>query len=57
LDSNNIPYQDINVGEDKAVRINALAAAVEGLRIDTAALGNKAGVIGAAALARHRALE
>jgi glucokinase len=39
---------------DKAVRISALAAAVEGLRIDTAALGNKAGVIGAAALARHK---
>jgi len=39
---------------ERAVRINALEAALEGLRIVTAALGNKAGVIGAAALARHR---
>ena len=36
------------------VRLKALEAALEGLRIVTAALGNKAGVIGAAALARHR---
>ena len=36
------------------VRLKALGAALEGLRIVTAALGNKAGVIGAAALARHR---
>jgi glucokinase len=39
---------------ERAVRIYALEAALEGLRIVTAALGNKAGVIGAAALARHR---
>jgi glucokinase len=39
---------------ERAVRINALEAALQGLRIVTAALGNKAGVIGAAALARHR---
>jgi glucokinase len=39
---------------ERAVRINALEAALEGLLIVTAALGNKAGVIGAAALARHR---
>jgi glucokinase len=39
---------------ERAVRINALEAALGGLRIVTAALGNKAGVIGAAALARHR---
>jgi glucokinase len=39
---------------ERAVRINALEAALEGLRIVTAALGDKAGVIGAAALARHR---
>jgi glucokinase len=39
---------------ERAVRINALEAALEGLRIVTAALGNKAGVIGAASLARHR---
>jgi len=36
------------------VRLKALEAALEGLSIVTAALGNKAGVIGAAALARHR---
>jgi glucokinase len=36
------------------VRENALQAAVEGLRIVMAALGDKAGVIGAAALARDR---
>ena len=36
------------------VRQKALEAALEGMRIVTAALGNKAGVIGAAALARHR---
>ena len=36
------------------VHLNALEAALEGLRIVTAALGNKAGVIGAATLARHR---
>lgn len=35
------------------VRANALEAAAEGLRIVTAALGGKAGVIGAAALARQ----
>lgn len=40
---------------DKAVRISALETAVESLRITTAALGNKAGVIGAAVLARHKA--
>ena len=36
------------------VHFNALEAALDGLRIVTAALGNKAGVIGAAALARHK---
>ncbi|MFC2013553.1 ROK family protein [Chloroflexota bacterium] len=35
------------------VRLKALETALEGLRIVTAALGNKAGVIGAAALARY----
>ena len=35
------------------VQANALKAAAEGLRIVTAALGGKAGVIGAAALARQ----
>ncbi len=35
------------------VHLKALEAALEGLRVVTAALGNKAGVIGAAALARH----
>lgn len=35
------------------VRLKALEAALEGLSIVTAALGNKAGAIGAAALARH----
>jgi len=39
------------------VRRNALEVAVEELRITTAGLGNKAGVIGAAALARHNLLE
>ena len=34
------------------VHLKALEAALEGLRVVTAALGNKAGVIGAAALAR-----
>ena len=37
-----------------AVRQNALPTAVEGLRIVIAALGDKAGVIGAAALARDK---
>ncbi len=37
---------------EKRVRKHALQTPVEGLRIITAALGNKAGVIGAAALAR-----
>jgi len=37
-----------------AVRENALPTAVEGLRIVIAALGDKAGVIGAAALARDK---
>ncbi len=36
------------------VRMYALEAATDGLRIVTAALGDKAGVIGAAALAHHR---
>ena len=36
------------------VHLKALETALEGLRIVTSALGNKAGVIGAAALARHR---
>ena len=36
------------------VRLKALEAALEGLSIGTAALGNKSGVIGAAALARQR---
>lgn len=35
------------------VRLKALEAALEGLRVVTAALGNKAGVIGAAALTHH----
>lgn len=39
---------------EKAVRANALETAVEGLHIVTAALGNQAGVIGAAVLARHK---
>jgi glucokinase len=38
---------------DSAVEIKALQVAVDGLRIVTAALGNKAGVVGAAALARQ----
>jgi len=38
----------------RIVHIKALQAALEGLCIVTAALGNRAGVIGAAALARHR---
>ena len=37
---------------ERVVRENALQAAVQGLRIAMAALGDKAGVIGAAALAR-----
>ncbi len=37
----------------RIVHLKALEAALEGLRIITATLGNKAGVIGAAALARH----
>ena len=36
------------------VRVNALEVAAEGLRIVTAALGDKAGVIGAAALVRDK---
>lgn len=36
------------------VRLNALEAAVKDLRIVTSVLGNKAGVIGAATLARHK---
>ncbi len=39
------------------VRRNALEVAVEELRITTTSLGNKAGAIGAAALARHSLLE
>jgi len=39
---------------ERAVRENALPTAVEGLRIVIAALGDKAGVIGAAALARDK---
>jgi len=39
---------------ERLVRENALQTAVEGLRIVMAALGDKAGVIGAAALARDR---
>jgi glucokinase len=39
---------------ERLVQVNALEAAVGGLRIVTAALGDKAGVIGAATLARHR---
>ncbi len=39
---------------ESAARERALPAAVEGLRVVTAALGDKAGVIGAAALARDR---
>lgn len=39
------------------VRRNALEIAVEELCITTAGLGNKAGTIGAAALARHSLLE
>jgi glucokinase len=37
---------------EKRVRTSALQTPLEGLRITTAALGNKAGVIGAAAMAR-----
>ncbi len=36
------------------VRTHALEAAVRGLRVVRAALGNQAGVVGAAAMARHR---
>ena len=39
------------------VRGNALEVAVEGLQIGLAALGDKAGVIGAAAVARHKVSE
>lgn len=39
---------------ERSVRASALETAVEHLRIVTAALGNKAGVIGAAALARNK---
>lgn len=39
---------------ENTVRVSALEAAVEGLRIVAAALGDKAGVIGAAALARSQ---
>jgi glucokinase len=39
---------------ERVVRENALQTAVEGLRIVMAALGDKAGVIGAAALARDK---
>lgn len=38
---------------ERIVRLHALETALEGLRIVTPALGNKAGVIGAAALARQ----
>jgi len=38
---------------ERLVRTHALEVALEDLRIVTAVLGNKAGVIGAAALARH----
>jgi hypothetical protein len=38
---------------ETTVRARALQAAVEGLRIVTSALGDKAGVVGAGALARH----
>jgi glucokinase len=39
---------------ERIVRDRALEAALEGLRITAAALGNKAGVVGAAAMARRR---
>jgi len=39
---------------ERSVRASALETAVEHLRIVTAALGNKAGVIGAASLARNK---
>lgn len=39
---------------ERIIHFKALEAALEGLRIVTAALSNKAGVVGAAALARHR---
>jgi glucokinase len=45
-------FPDIIPAVEKKVRDMALQTAVESLRITTAALGNKAGVIGAAALAR-----
>jgi glucokinase len=44
---------DLVAAVEKRVRQYALQTATAGLRITTAALGNKAGVIGAAALARH----
>jgi glucokinase len=43
---------DLIVLAEKKVRSQALPTPINGLRITTAALGNKAGVIGAAALAR-----
>jgi glucokinase len=42
---------------ESRVRARALETAVERLRVTTAILGNNAGVIGAAALARQRMLE
>ncbi len=39
---------------ERIVRLHALEFATDGLRIVMAALGDKAGVIGAATLARHR---
>jgi glucokinase len=47
-----IGFPDLVQAVEKRVRTCALQTAVEHLRITTAALGNKAGVIGAAALAR-----
>jgi glucokinase len=44
---------DLVPAAEKKVRELALQTAVESLRITTAALGNKAGIIGAAALARN----
>jgi glucokinase len=42
---------------DSMVRVRALETAVEHLRVTTAVLGNNAGVVGAATLARHKMLE
>jgi len=42
---------------EHALRLNALQAAVESLDIVIAALGNKAGVVGAAALAYNKLQE